>query len=373
MTAFSVILPTYSRNSSGLLSKAIDSVLKQSFLDFELIVVDDGSVDGSSETIQMYKKVDSRVRHIRFSKNIGVPALTTAKAFMESSGDVIAWMFDDCEWRSNYLEAMYGLLENNLDADIGYAQCEVIYPDKTVIFGEPLDINRLKSGWNHIPNGATVIRRRLFDKIGWYDPRVLLLRNNDWDFWQRACDHTRFVFLPKPLAFEYGVGLSDSLGNSYSSDMDLVIKFSKIDRLSELQLPNIQDLNIFTLPNGLLLSDDELESYAAILIEFAIKKWNVNHISEIFNMDAFKKITINMASFFCLVPWLMDYRKKSFSRVISEKDLYIEEQLSYIDKQHKYIEEQHTKIHALHALINSRGNLIKIRSMLNFLRGWLIK
>lgn len=103
MPLVSVLLPTHARNKSGLLSKAISSVLAQDFSDFELFVIDDGSSDGSVETIQEFCNLDKRVRHIRFEENVGLPALTAAHALKQSSGKYIAWQFDDCTWMSNHL------------------------------------------------------------------------------------------------------------------------------------------------------------------------------------------------------------------------------------------------------------------------------
>jgi glycosyltransferase involved in cell wall biosynthesis len=61
----SVILPTYCRAQSGHLRKAIETVLAQGFEDFELIIVDDGSVDGSSAILRDYTQRDTRVRTLR--------------------------------------------------------------------------------------------------------------------------------------------------------------------------------------------------------------------------------------------------------------------------------------------------------------------
>ena len=91
MLIVSVLLPTYNRNDSGLLSNAINSVLSQDFSDLELLVCDDGSIDGSAETIRKFAEQDNRVKHIRFDENVGLPAYTTAVAFTQSIGQFIAW------------------------------------------------------------------------------------------------------------------------------------------------------------------------------------------------------------------------------------------------------------------------------------------
>src|SRR4051812_39946679 len=72
----SVILPTYSRFRSGLLRRSIESVLAQTFRDFELIVMDDGSTDGTDAYIECLRESDPRIVHVRHDRNTGgLPAL----------------------------------------------------------------------------------------------------------------------------------------------------------------------------------------------------------------------------------------------------------------------------------------------------------
>lgn len=94
----SIILPTY--NGAGSISHAIDSVLLQGYADWELIVVDDGSVDGVADIVRLYQKSYDTIRYIKNEKNIGLRA-SLNKALEYSRGKYIARIDDDDEWLSS--------------------------------------------------------------------------------------------------------------------------------------------------------------------------------------------------------------------------------------------------------------------------------
>jgi glycosyltransferase involved in cell wall biosynthesis len=89
MPTVTVLLPTFARNKSGHLARSIQSVIDQTYRDFELIVVDDCSTDGSRETIQDFAARDPRVKTLRFDINTGMPAFTTGVAASRSQGEFI--------------------------------------------------------------------------------------------------------------------------------------------------------------------------------------------------------------------------------------------------------------------------------------------
>jgi glycosyltransferase involved in cell wall biosynthesis len=244
MPLVSVFLPTYSRNSSGLLSSAIESVLSQIFTDFELLVIDDGSTDGSSDTIAEFCKRDSRVKHIRFEQNVGLPALTSAKAFLHSTGKFIAWQFDDCTWKSDHLSSLVQVALEQNEPCIVYGQADVKTIDGNMVFGESLTTSKLELR-NVIPNVSTLIDRRIIDHIGWFDPSVILKRVCDYDFWIRASKNFKFIFINKSIAIEGGEILSDSLGNSVSLFRDLNLRVIKSNRNEYLKISNMDNWKPF--------------------------------------------------------------------------------------------------------------------------------
>src|SRR6266850_1164062 len=101
----SIVTPTFCRNAEGLLAACLDSASAQTFEDFELIVVDDGSSDGSEETIRDAAFRDDRIVYLRHDRNSGLPAIRTNEGVMRARGEAVAFLFDDNIFRPDFIEA----------------------------------------------------------------------------------------------------------------------------------------------------------------------------------------------------------------------------------------------------------------------------
>src|SRR3989344_7750625 len=106
----SVIIPTYNRAS--LLSRAIESVMNQTFKDFELIIVDDGSIDNTRDMVERFRRMDARVKYLR-QENSGTPASPLNIGIKNSQGEYLAFLDDDDEWLPQKLEKQIGLFQNS--------------------------------------------------------------------------------------------------------------------------------------------------------------------------------------------------------------------------------------------------------------------
>jgi len=115
----SIILPTYCRGDNGLLKRAIQSVLSQTFESFELIVMDDGSTDGTADIISSYVKADDRVIHVRHDSNSGLPALRVNEGLLMARGEFCAYQFDDDQWTDTALATLLGELRKTPGAKVG--------------------------------------------------------------------------------------------------------------------------------------------------------------------------------------------------------------------------------------------------------------
>ena len=109
---FSIIIPLYNKENS--IKRTIDSVLKQTLIDYEIIIVDDGSTDSSLNIVMSFN--DSRIRIIR-QENAGVSAARN-KGIREAKGDYIAFLDADDEWDEEYLEQQLLLITK-------YGECDV--------------------------------------------------------------------------------------------------------------------------------------------------------------------------------------------------------------------------------------------------------
>jgi len=163
----SIGIPTY--NNPVMLRQAIMSVLQQTYQDFEIIVVDDGSTDDTEEVVRGFN--DDRIRYIRHDENRGAAAArnTGIKAAL---GEYIAFQDSDDEWLPEKLEKQIRVLEN-VPAEVG-----VVYSDVWRIRG-----NRRKY-WRSPVMGigiqTAVIKRQCFDKAGVFDERFLRLIDADF-------------------------------------------------------------------------------------------------------------------------------------------------------------------------------------------------
>lgn len=124
MSTVSVVIPTYNR--AELLSRAIDSVLAQTYDDFELLVVDDGSTDDTEAVVTAYD--DDRVRYLAHETNRGAnPARNTGIEAAE--GEFVAFLDSDDEWRPRKLEAQLDRLEA-VEAESGDSAAEPVENDE---------------------------------------------------------------------------------------------------------------------------------------------------------------------------------------------------------------------------------------------------
>jgi len=145
----SVIIPTY--NGSKTIKMAIESVLNQSFQDFELIVVDDGSTDSTQEVVISFQKTDSRIRYIKLEKNSGGPAYPLNVGIKLSQSEFIAILEHDDRWLPKKLEQQLNLFQNNQSLAFVGCNIQIVYNDSGLrekfIFQKPLFFDKRRSYW----------------------------------------------------------------------------------------------------------------------------------------------------------------------------------------------------------------------------------
>ena len=196
MPAVSVIIPTY--NSARFLVEAVESVLEQTWRDFEILVIDDGSTD---ETAAVMKQFGAPVRYIQ-QQNGGV-AVARNKGISDSTGRYIAFLDADDTWLPEKLEKQLALLRKNQDARACYSAYSSVTSDlkpigicRSIRHGRAIE-DLLERG-NIIGSICTVLcERGLFDLAGGFDP--VLSQCADWDMWVRMALHTEFVYIDEPL------------------------------------------------------------------------------------------------------------------------------------------------------------------------------
>lgn len=229
----SVIIPTYNR--AWTLKKAIESVLKQDYKNFELIVVDDGSTD---DTEALVKKYEKSVKFIQ-QPNLGVSAARN-KGISVSSGTLIAFLDSDDYWYPEKLTAQVEFFNQNPDALICQTEEIWIRNGKRV---NPQKKHQKQSGMIFMPSlalclispSAVMMRRTLFAKVDVFDESLPACE--DYDLWLRVTCRYPVHLIDTPLIVKTG-GHEDQLSAATGLDKYRIYSLKKIlrnDFLSDLQ------------------------------------------------------------------------------------------------------------------------------------------
>ncbi|WP_316172289.1 glycosyltransferase [Bradyrhizobium sp. SZCCHNRI3037] len=216
----SIVTPTYKRNQEGLLAPCIESALAQSFSDIELIVIDDGSSDGTEDTVRAFAARDNRVRYFRHERNSALPAVRTNEGILLARGESVAFLFDDNVLEREFISRAQAELQAS-GVDVVHANVHMLGPGGSdfTLGNWPL-CKELLGNLNTIPNGGVLCRRSFFDRYGLYDPHLLLRRICDWDLWLRAkILGASFRHLDIVAATEHGLVSKNSIGNTVKWDV----------------------------------------------------------------------------------------------------------------------------------------------------------
>ena len=194
----SVIIPSY--NHEKYIINAIDSVISQTYQNIELIVIDDGSKDGSIELLT--ELAEKKSFHFTSQSNIGV-CKTLNRGIRElSKGDYVALLASDDYWQPTKIEKQIKALKNNKNSQFCFSQAQEFASDSGKIIrlfpAKPLSGKILNSVFirQHVPAGSMLFSRKLYDEIGGFDEN---LREEDWDFVIRAAAETEFTHVAEPL------------------------------------------------------------------------------------------------------------------------------------------------------------------------------
>ena len=216
----SVVLPTYRRRASGQLQRAIESVLAQSFGDLELLVMDDGSTDGSAELIDGIRAKDARVVHVRHEANCGLPSLRVNEGIELARGRYLAFQFDDDTWRPHALARLVEGLTRLDRPGLVIGKAQYMGPWGTCVIPEgELNLVTLYHQ-NRFANNSVLLAREILDRCGLYDPHIAMRRLCDWDLWLRLIKHIPFVVVDEIIADVYEANPS-SIGTTVPWDLAL--------------------------------------------------------------------------------------------------------------------------------------------------------
>jgi len=220
----SIIIPTYNR--SKRLKDAIESVRTQTYVNWELIVVDDGSTDNTEEVVRSFD--DCRIHYIK-QDNRGVSAARNT-GIAKAHGKLIAFLDSDDRWEPSKLEVQKDFFDLNPDSYL--CQTEEIWIRNGVRVN-PKKKHAKPSGWIFkecmplccVSPSAVMMKRDVFDTIGMFDES--LLSCEDYDLWLRASLHYEITTLPDQLTIKIG-GHDDQLSSQPCLDVYRIKALQKL-------------------------------------------------------------------------------------------------------------------------------------------------
>ncbi len=231
----SIIIPAY--NASKFITETIDSVMNQSFINWELLIIDDGSKDNTAEIAQKYAERDNRINVFK-QVNSGV-SVARNKGLENSTGNYICFLDADDVLNPDNLEIkLNSLVQNNWDTV--YSACELIDQEsrslnKTITgYSAPSikDILELKGNYITAPSGF-LYKKTIFETTGGFEPK--LSNNADQELFVRIL-HNNFKigYIPQPL-WKYRIHNSNMSGNIKLLETDSIYMFDKFNQLNIFQ------------------------------------------------------------------------------------------------------------------------------------------
>jgi glycosyltransferase involved in cell wall biosynthesis len=221
-----IITPAY--NASEFLSQTVASALAQTWGDFELLIVDDGSTDDTLEVAKAWERTDPRIRIL--TRPHGGPSAARNTAIAEARGSYFALLDSDDLWHPTFLDSQMRILSGRRTID--------------VVTGNAYNLGGVRDGHPVNPAGKScrelslrdilerensvfimsVFRREVVERITGFDERLPL--NEDYDFWIRAA-HAGFVFVHNPVPLGHYRRRPDSIS---ANEMQMVTGIMRVFR-----------------------------------------------------------------------------------------------------------------------------------------------
>jgi len=251
MIKVSVVVPTFNRGY--LIQQVLNNMSLQTWKDFEVIVVDDGSNDNTEEILKKWCSKNSRTRYVKFDVNRGISAARNA-GISNSDSEYIAFLDSDDRWHPTKLEEQMRVFQNSSDIigliHTGYTIHELNgrVQHKFPRFEGDVFRRLLSEGKNFILISSVIVPRKILDDVGLFDEH--LISSQDYDLWLRITKKYPVRFVPK-LLVDYYTTHSDRLSlKPKLAAMDYLLLYRKFQR--EIELFNVRHRFFYFLAKSLL-------------------------------------------------------------------------------------------------------------------------
>jgi glycosyltransferase involved in cell wall biosynthesis/thioredoxin-like negative regulator of GroEL len=253
----SVCIPSYNR--AGFLKEAIESVLRQDYANYEIVVVDDGSEDRTAETVDAFRS--DKIRYFRNETNSGRP-FSRNRCIEKANGSYLLWLDDDDMLEPHTLRRYAERISSTGGtADVLYGNMKIIgadgretgrllIPTDYTGKGSKLLANILTGGGTLVPNPGSMVKKSVYERHGGY--RSEYVRAQDADFWLRISNTTTFSKLNESVAMyrehENNISLGACIDTTYESRImiELMERYGLRTLAGVLKLQNDREI-FFTI------------------------------------------------------------------------------------------------------------------------------
>ena len=352
-----------SYNYARYLRQSIESVLCQTFSDFELFIVDDASTDDSWQIIQSYQ--DSRVHGIRNPVNRNDKIIMKEVILGQASGEYIAVHHSDNLWMPKKLEQQVRYLDENPNTGAIFTQVQLIdqegsdFSDSSHpyhgVFDQP---NRNRQEWlnffffcgNALCHPSVLIRKKVYEECGFY--RNGLMQLPDLDMWVRVCLAYEIFILPQKLVkFRIEANRNNISGDRVDSrnrlrfeNMQVIDQFKTISNFEEFE-------KIF--PQAEKYYNPEGYDLSFILGKLIFETGSQGPERVLFGLQLLFDV-ISDPSRAPLIEKLYGFTHKDFAQLCGKYDLFAVEEMARLRKQYSALEADHQEMASqLETLANS--------------------
>ena len=236
MPRVSVIVPAY--NTAAYLAETLNSALAQSYRDFEIIVVDDGSTD---DTLAVARSFEPQVT-VKTQPNQG-PAAARNRAISYASGEYLALLDSDDLWVKDKLAEQVAWLDARPELGWIFGEAQMFVAEgseqrvlRKIGYTADPSFKQLLFG-DFIPNSTVVIRRRCVEQVGLLNTARALIGVEDYEYWLRLARQFAFAGMPRPLAF-YRVRPGNLMGDGRDIEKGLRLPLLVLEQ-HEREFPEV--------------------------------------------------------------------------------------------------------------------------------------
>lgn len=223
----SIIMPTYNRLNT--IGDAIDSVIEQSYKNWELIIIDDASTDNTAQLVKSY--ADNRIRYYKNNKNIGANS-SRNRGISYAKGKYITFLDSDCKYKKNKLEEQIDTISYGYD--MVFCSFEYYKDGKCVIKPIPMEekdyydknLKKILPRNNIIDTSTIFAKRDVFTKVGTFDESMPRLQ--DYELAIRIVKNTKVKYMESALVENYFT--ENSISTNHEAYFIAIVQLLKMHR-----------------------------------------------------------------------------------------------------------------------------------------------